>query len=477
MLESLPKLAWKNLGRNRRRTLITGTALAFGICLCVASYGLVDGLSAQLLNALTKLDLGHVQIHDPDFVETRSLRARIRDADAILATADATPGVMGAAPRAFAFALVSTEHKSVGIELVGIDPAREPTVTELASYLEKGEYLPAAPTPWPAGRALTAEERARDEALTEAAEREALAEIDALDALDESEPAPDAAIDKKQSRELAHILSPPPDQPLAVMLGAGLARVLSLNVGDEIYASTVRIDGLTEAVFMRVVGILETGTQLHDRHRIYLHIADMQRLVSLDGGAHEIALRVEPVSEAPTVAHTLQRELGDQVVVRAWNEVRPDMQKMLDLNEVSTDLMVFIIFIVATLGVVNTMLMSVFERTRELGVLKAIGMSGGRILGLIVAETLLLVFGASVVGTCAGLGLDLYMVYHGLDLSASTGGFSVGGIGINPIIHGQITARGVVMPSIVLSISCLFASLYPAIRAARLRPAIGMRET
>jgi ABC-type antimicrobial peptide transport system permease subunit len=139
--------------------------------------------------------------------------------------------------------------------------------------------------------------------------------------------------------------------------------------------------------------------------------------------------------------------------------------------------MVLIIFIVATLGVVNTMLMSVFERTRELGVLKAIGMTGGRIVTLIVTETILLVLAASLAGTGLGLAMDGYMVEYGVDLSRFTQGLSLAGIGVNPVIKGVITVRGVIMPTIVLSLSCLLASLYPAIRAARLEPAIGMRET
>jgi ABC-type lipoprotein release transport system permease subunit len=228
---------------------------------------------------------------------------------------------------------------------------------------------------------------------------------------------------------------------------------------------------------MQVIGIYETGTQQYDRYRIYMHIDDLRHLVHLGDGCHEVAIVTDPVERAPEVAATLQKKLGDGLLVRPWNEVRPDMQRMLDINEVSTDLMVFIIFIVATLGVINTMLMSVFERTRELGVLKAIGMSGGRILSLIIAETVLLVGAASIVGTALGLGADLYMARYGVDLSGSTQGISMGGIGIRPIIYGEITARGVIMPSIILSISCLVASLYPALRAARLRPAIGMRET
>jgi ABC-type antimicrobial peptide transport system permease subunit len=138
---------------------------------------------------------------------------------------------------------------------------------------------------------------------------------------------------------------------------------------------------------------------------------------------------------------------------------------------------IVIIFFVAALGVINTMLMSVFERTREFGVLKAIGMARGRIFGLIVTEATALVTISAVVGTGLGLCADLFMVRRGIDLSSLTGGFSVGGVGLQPVLHGAITAEGVLLPTILLAAICVVASTYPALRAARLRPAVGMRET
>ncbi len=499
------RLAWRNLGRNLRRTLTTASALAFGISLCVATYGLIDGLSAQLVNALTRLDLGHVQVHNPKFADSRNLQDRIADPAAALSAARAIDGVKGATARGYAYGLVSGKRKSSGVELVGVDPQHEPLVTELGKQLREGRYLETQATPWPAGRALSAAEKATDRALTEAAESRAIDEIEDLDSLDEQpEPAEGdgpAAAKKEQPGEggrngpkearappktgggdlkatatLARTLSPPPSRPLRVILGSSLTRVLGTKLGGQLYISTLTTDGQAEAVFLEVIGIYETGTQLHDRHRIYLHLADLQRLTHLGKTAHEIAISVGMPDQATAIAKALGPQLPKNLV-RPWNVVRPDIQQMITINTVSTDLMVLIIFIVATLGVVNTMLMNVFERTRELGVLKAIGMSGGKIVGLIVSETFLMVLCAALVGTGLGLALDAYMVHYGVDLTSITGGFSLSGIGIKPIIYGVVTLRGVLMPTAVLATSCVLASLYPAIRAARMQPAIGMRET
>lgn len=496
-MAAITRLAWRNLGRNRRRTVITSIALAVGVSLSVAGYGLMDGMSAELVRALTRYDLGHIQLHNEKYPKNHKLEYTIDDSQPLLDEVRQVSGIRAASPRVYDNALVSRGSKSAGAELIGVDPTTEPKVTTLDQALVAGQYLDAEPTPWPKGRKLTQQEEQSDEHLTEEAVDDALDEIDSLGTLeDESSAGSDAAGSKPVAareneaeppdehseaaltRKLANTISPPPERPPRVYMGDSLARILKAKVGDRIHATGQTVDGMTEQVFFEVAGIFHTGTALFDRGRIYLHIADMQRFAHLDSRVHEIAA----VADTPDMANGLAKKLrervhDDDILIQSWSEMRPDILQMIKLNDMSMAVMIFIIFIVATLGVVNTMLMAVFERTREIGMLKAIGMSGRRVVGLIVAETILLVFGASVLGTGIGFGLDLYMVHYGVDLSSLTGGVSMGGVGINPVFHGAITVQGLLMPTLVLSATCLVASLYPAVRAARLAPAVGMRET
>lgn len=497
------KIGWRNLGRNRRRTIITGAALAVGTCLSVASFGLVDGLNAGLVTSLTRFDLGTVQIHQKKYPDSHALADTIDAPDRVLSAARHEAGVVGASPRVYSYALVSRGRESAGAELVGVDPRTEPHVTTLDRQRVAGRYLPPAPTPWPRGRELTAAEKARDRAITQEEEKEALSEIEGLGSLGEaggaapaaapqgeaapaeSAPAESApagpsgdAADRRITRDLARALSPPPAHSPPVFIGETLARILHARVGDDLHATGQTVDGQSEEVVLRVVGIYATGTPAFDRTRIYMHVADLQRFDHLYGRIHEVAIRTDSPDDAPEVARDLGRRLARHpVLVRDWQQIRPDIKRILELEDASTAIMILIILVVATLGVVNTMLMAVFERTRELGVLKAIGMSAGRIVALIVAETTLLALVASAVGTAGGLLLDLYMVHHGVDLSVFTRGISFGGVGVNPVLYGAITARGLILPTAILASTCFVASFYPAVRAARLRPAVGMRET
>jgi lipoprotein-releasing system permease protein len=472
------KLAWRNLGRNRRRTVITCVALAVGISLCVASYGWIDGINADIIHALTRLDLGHVQVHQRDYPRKRTLKLTVPDAASIIAAARTLPQTRGVSARVYGFGLASHRTKSAGVQLVGVDPTTEPRVTELHRSVKSGRYLDREPTPWPVGRELTAEERRRDDEITRQAEQAVLAEIEGLEG---GQPPGGAASRPAESwtRQLAAQIDPPPRRPPRVLLGSELARVLKAKVGDRLYLISQTVDGLSAEAPFVVAGIFRTGTSMYDRNRVYLHLRDLARFLRLGDRVHEITLLADTAEQARPLALALKRRMTKAhaaAMVRTWDEIRPDIRNILQLNRVSMVLMVAIIFLVAALGVVNTMLMAVFERTRELGMLKAIGMSGWRILWLVLVETTLLVLVASFFGVAGGLGLDLYLMVHGVNLAAVTEGFSVGGMGLSPTIHAVITAEGVLAPVIVLTVMCFLGALYPGIRAARMRPARGMRE-
>jgi ABC-type lipoprotein release transport system permease subunit len=498
------RLAWRNLGRNRRRTLITAMGLALGTMLCVTTYGLMDGMLLSMVDALTRFELGHMQVHHPRYLERRTLELTLPGAAALAKKLTADPQVVATAPRVHGFALASKRRKSRGVQLLGIDPARERQVTALHQQLKAGAFVEDAPTPWPAGRKLSDRERAKDRKLTARAEKRVLDELDGLEGLDDGSPAKASKASKasksvpaptndrdlrRDSLKLAVSLAPPPKRPPRVVIGRSLARTLRAKVGDTLFLVGSAVNGGSAEVKVRVHGVLATGTEAYDR-RIYMHIRDLQRFVRLDEGrVHELAARLRDSGKAQRVASRLRATLGAAAtcapelpdhrcggaILQSWDEIRPDMRGMIDVSRAGSMVMVIIVLFIAVLGVVNTMLMAVFERTRELGVLKAIGMRPSRILRLIIVETVLLALVAAVVGTALGLGLDLLLMRYGIDLTGLTS-TSMAGIAIDPVLRAAITPEGLFVPAAVLVVGSLFASLYPAIRAARLRPAVGMRD-
>ncbi len=482
------KLAWRNLWRNRRRTVITACALTVGMGMCIATYGYMDGLNNDIFHALTRLDLGDVQITNPGYPAEHLLKYTIPDPGRIMKRVKDFPGVISASPRVYAFGLASHDARSMAVQLVGVDPATEPSVTEMDREVVAGSYLNPKPVPWPTGRTLTRREAQTDRAITAEAERSALDEIDSLPPSVGPKPPPSrhearppsprvfAAADA-WTQKLLDRLDPPPQSPPPVYMGATMAKLLDVRVGDTIFILTQTLDGATTEVQFLVTGIFDTGTGLYDRGRIYMNIMDLQRFIHLGAGIHEIVIRTAHPDRAYELSVLLGHALGGKdLLVRSWDVIRPDIKGMLHLNVVSSDIMIIIIFIVASLGVINTMLMSVFERTREFGMLKAIGMSGTGIVLMVIMETLFLAVISTLAGAALGLGLDLYMAVYGLDLSSLMGEISFGGMGVSPVVHAVVTARGLVMPIIVLVFMSFAAAFYPAARAARVRPVQAMRE-
>jgi len=458
------RIAWRNLGRNRRRTLITGAGIALGAAMCIGAIGILDGLDLQIVHSITDGELGHIQVHAPDYMRSRKL-ADAFDPTQALPALDHADHVVGVAPRVYGWGFAAKDTQSSGVQLMGVDPQREVAVTSL---LPTGSALPVQPTPWKQARALTAEQKAQDEALTKAATDAAISEIDAL------APATDKpAATNAETRALLAQVAPRPDAPLPALVGAGLARKLHVRTGDTFSVISQDVDGVQVDVDVRVVGTLHTSSDALDRTRVVMNWRDLQRMLGLGERVHEIALRVDQPGDATDLAAALHAKLP-KLDVESWTQLRPDAVAIVGANDALSATLVFLIFLVSALGVTNTMLMSIFERKRELGVLKAVGMRPAMLVAMVVAETVLLAAVAASAGLIGGWALDEVLLHVGLHTSQAA--FSLAGANVQPVLHAAITVKGLLMPVGALIGMAFVASLYPAFSAARVQPAVGMRD-
>lgn len=474
-------IAWRNLGRNRRRTLIAGAGIALGVGMCIASFGVMDGMSSDMVRSITDVELGHIQVHEPGFSARPKLDLAFDKAKARTRAAEKTRGVEAVSPRVLGWALASTRRQSTGVQLVGVDPAHEARVTKLDQRITKGRYLPEAATPWPAAKKLTKKQKELDQQLTQGETERAEAEIEALGgggAPAEKPPTHLPSVQKLRgsTEKLLEQVAPKPDSPPPLLLGDKLARKLQAKPGTRVSLMAEDLDGNPVNVDFHVVGIVHTGDQALDSVRAVANLADVQRLLGLGDRAHELAIRLEDPGDAASVAHTLAAEPAFKGLdVKTWKQLRPDVVAMVQTNSAMTAIMVAIIFAIAAIGVADAILMSVFERHRELGMLKAIGMRPGSIVTMVTTETFLLGLGASLAGALLGLGIDLYLLHHGIPL----GGLSsttLAGATIPPVLHATITAEGVLLPLVMMVVMALLAALWPAFVAARTAPVVAMRE-
>lgn len=257
-----------------------------------------------------------------------------------------------------------------------------------------------------------------------------------------------------------------------VVLGRNLARTLSVQPGDEIVILTQAADGSLGNDLYTVSGTLKSIGEGLDRGGVIMNIQDLSELLVMNGKIHEIAIRLNDPNELDAASLTLTKALdSEKYKVEDWKQLFPELAEYLRLSSTSMAIVLFIIFAVASLGIVNTQLMSLFERTREIGIMRALGLSPFYVALLVLFETIFLVLMAAVAGGAAGILWSLRLEYIGWDISWMGGSFAFVGVAFDPHMYATLTPAAVIDSIAVMLIVVLLASFYPLFRAARISPA------
>ncbi len=400
------RFAWRNIGRNPRRTAIIGSAVAIGVggtILAVAiTYGMIGGMVATTIDN----ELGHLQVHAPGFSEKPSLDYRLQGAAQIEGPfAEGLPGLEGWAPRVRHEGLVSSPRASLGVRVIGIDPVREIHVTALDESLVEGEYL----------------------------------------------------IGEKRR----------------VVLGARLARRLHVGLGDKVVLSVQDLSGDLTGEAFRVAGLFETASRDLDNSAVYLDLGEAQTLLGMGSSVSELAVRLDDDQSTAAAAAALRSRFGDSAEVRTWGEMRPLLVAMASMFDQMGWILYGAVFIAMAFGIANVLLMSLYERIREIGIQMALGMKPPRLIASLMAESFIL----TLAGVAVGVGLaelGVFAFADGLDLSAWADGLTA--YGIPPKLVPILRAEDLQTPVLIAILTAILASLWPALRASRIRPAEAIRH-
>ncbi|MGB8493398.1 MAG: ABC transporter permease [Candidatus Acidiferrum sp.] len=415
----LLRLAWRNLWRNSRRTLIAMAAIGFGYAMLLFVACLMAGLRQQMVESGTDLVLSDAEVHAPSYYPDRPINQTLggrdgTDVSALVAAIAADPRVEAASPRVYGYGLVSATHQSAGAQLLGVVPDQEQKITVLQSRMVKGSYL--------TGRIAK-----------------------------------------------------------GVVMGDKLATTIGVEVGSEIVVLTPATDGSTGNDLYTVVGMFHTGLDAMDRDLVLMPLASLQDLLRLSPGRiHEVGIKLHDsdITAATKTAAALAVQLSKSfpVRVRAWPELAPELADYVQFNRRVTFILFLIFFLLAVMGIVNTMLMAIVSRTRELGMLLAVGMRPVQLVGLIVAEAAILAGGSLVLGGAVGSPVLWYLQVHGLYLGGSRGAISLGGVVVGPLWYGRQDFAAYTQAALGLGVTAVVSALYPALRAARFRPTEALRK-
>jgi ABC-type lipoprotein release transport system permease subunit len=405
----ISRLALRNLARNRRRTLLTAMIISFSLTALMFTDALIQGMTDTMVRSATRLYSGDAQIHHRDYLARQDESRVIDQPDAVLEQLSRESGVSGYAARTLAFGMVSSAANNRAVQVVGIDPEAEAGVSKLADALMTGVYLSTA-----------------------GAETQ-------------------------------------------LLIGDRLARLLEADLGDRIVVSVN--NQVTEAAgqqLFRVSGIFHLNARSMDENLVFIRLPDAQAMMGLDRAVHEIAFNLTPASLATDTGLGLwQRLSNDEWVAQGWTELMPQLATMLQLNNSSTLIAAVVLFILAGLGVINGMFMSIYERTYEFGVMLAIGTRRRLVFRLILMEGLILALGAIAVGLVLGLLLTTWSASVGIDY----GSMEVSGVALAEIIRPQHRAMQYSLLPFWVLVMTLIACIYPAVYAARIVPAKALHKS
>jgi ABC-type lipoprotein release transport system permease subunit len=264
---------------------------------------------------------------------------------------------------------------------------------------------------------------------------------------------------------------------LQAVVGADLAEKLAVGPGDELVLVGQDAYGGVANDLFTVVGVARTGRTVMDRTGVWVHLTDLQTFSAMDARIHEVLIVGDDVEGASRLRDAvIALPESQDALVRTWDAINPQAAQMITLQETSAIILLAIVLTVAALGVLNTMLMSVFERVREFGVLRALGLAPRQLMRLVITESMLLATLATVIGVAVGGALDAYLVYVGVDFSVDGKGLNYMGITLDPVIKGRVRPNGIIITVVTVYIVTLLAAIWPAVRAARLEPVEAMRE-
>lgn len=400
------RLAWRNIWRNKRRSIIVMSSVAVGVIATVLMDTLSRGMAFQMLYNQIGSHVAHLQVHRRGFKDNPIVQNSIPDANVVKRAVASTPGVLSQSSRVLTFGLLSSALSSSGVSLVGIDPREEEEITTIKGSIVAGMYLSGG----------------RNEAV----------------------------------------------------VGRALAEKLGVGLGDRVVGMASAVDGHVGSDVFRIVGLYETLSSEFDKSFVYIGRNNAQDMLELGEEISEIAIRIGNLRQLGAVQAGLQETLGESYEVLTYPEILPFLVLQIDLYDQSMFIFYAIVGIALIFGIINTMLMSVFERIREFGVLKAVGMKDRRLIIMVLLEAFFL----GTIGTAAGFVLG-YLTYlplqrTGLDLSMFSE--SLRSLGVGAVIFPVLTWEVLANALFIIPLVAVVGALYPAIRAGRLLPVGAIRS-
>jgi ABC-type lipoprotein release transport system permease subunit len=392
------KLAYRNVGRNKTRSLLSSLAVGIGMALLLLMASVLEGEMKGALDNTIRLQSGHLQIRPASYEENKiSLKWEdlIANPDQLVQQVKSLSQVTVATPRLVASSILTVSDESKGVQILGIEPdsaANQPFREGMLS----GEFI------------------------------------------------------KADDRE-------------GILVGNVLADKLHIHVNDKVNLLVTTSNGDVNEQLFTVRGIFTTRTPAYDESTIFMPLAKAQAITATENHASTIFVTLQDINQTDAVAKALQ---GNNYKILTWREQNAFITQFEDFANAFFIILYLIVLGITATVVTNTLVMAVFERTREIGILSAIGMKGRGIMAQFLAEAALLATGGVIGGLIIGGAAVAYFTVYGIYI----GDYGLTGVLFEDHIYAHLTLQNTITLAILTYIITLIASLYPARLAARLEP-------
>ncbi|HEX9013879.1 MAG TPA: FtsX-like permease family protein [Anaerolineaceae bacterium] len=398
------RLAWRNVWRHRRRTLIVMIAIGLGLSLMMMYDGLIAGFDQAIYGNAIKVLGGNIQIHAAGYnAQAGQLPLLpLPNDQAVVQAALAQPEVVAATRRINTGGLASNHEGAFGVEITGIEPEKELPVNLVAQHVSAGRYLTAA------------------------------------------------------------------DQD-SIFIGKGLATAMDVKVGDRFTLAGRAVHNQMRSRTLTVVGIYDIGMADIEKQTVYISLAEAQDLYGLSGQTTEVTLILKQIGTEPAVMNAINARISGYEM-KSWQSTFPELQNALATKGAVMDIFSVIILVIAGIGILNLLLMAIFERTREIGILGAFGMKPRQISSLFLLEGGIMGLLGVALGVVLGLAVNLLLGKVGMDFSKFASVTSYTAL-ISGRVYSSLGLEKITQRVLTVLVISLLSALIPSREAAQREPA------
>lgn len=399
-IQLITSLAWRNLWRNKRRTLVILFAIVLGVWAMVITAAFMRGMVYQMLEDSVDNLAGHVQVHQPDFLDDPVIANTFSLDNKVIEQMISDARVLAWSERIRLPAVIMSERETTGITMLGINPEREARISFIGRSIVEGRFLEN-------------------------------------------------------------------DNDSGIVIGQALAKKLDTRLGKRIVLMSQDIENNIADRGFRIVGIYDAPLEPTEKAFVFVATKTAEKLLELDNQVSEISLRLKDEKLVDNFVSEYQSR-EKNLYIMSWLEGEPYLKIMIKMMDTSMFIWYIIVFLAMAFGIINTLLMAVFERTREFGLFQALGQKPRFILLQVWFEAIIMIIVGLIVGNIASW-LTVLATGDGIDVSVFARGMEM--LNMSNIIPFVITTQDLVVANITVATLGMLTGLYPAWRASKLVPA------